>query len=169
MTLYSVTRRARPILTRLQAPLVALALATALACSGSGSPTAPSDDDFSGGSGGVDGSFTGWMDTSNWNRVIMDALLDQEGAQVTGTWRAASATGLGWTGTFTGTVSGNTFTGASTISMANPNGDGSTCTGSTSPVIGNASGTLNWSAPGFTGDCEGMPAGLNWMFNRRSE
>ena len=107
------------------------------------------------------------METSNFGRVIGDAELSQSGANVTGTWRAASATGLGWTGTFAGTATATTFSGTTTITMANPNGDGSTCTG-TSDVSGNATGTLHWSGPGFTGACEGMPADLEFEYNRRN-
>ncbi len=147
-------------------PWVAVALTVALlpvGCSGGGSPTAPSSVLTP---ADVAGSWTGWMDTGNWSRVIMDADIAQSGGTVTGTWRAASATGLGWTGTWSGTVTATSFSGTSTISMANPNGDGSTCTGST-PVTGNATGTLTWTGPGFTGACSGMPEGLTFVFNRR--
>ncbi|MDA1185492.1 MAG: hypothetical protein O2930_12715 [Acidobacteria bacterium] len=145
---------------------LALLLAAALvvtACGGDSSPTAPSQTTPA----NLAGSWTGWMETSNFGRVIGDAELSQSGSTVTGTWRAASATGLGWTGTFSGTATATSFSGTTTISMANPNGDGSTCTG-TSAISGTATGTIRWTGAGFTGDCSGMPANLEFEYNRRA-
>lgn len=113
----------------------------------------------------IAGSWTGNLQSSNWNAAAINVFLSQSTDAVTGTW-ASSA--FDWNGTLSGTVSKTSFTGTFTISAPNALGIGARCTG-TASVSGAASSsgkTLAWTSPGFTGTCTGMPINLTWNIQR---
>lgn len=123
-----------------------------------GSPTAPSPSS-------VAGTWTGNMQSSNWNAIAVSVVLAQSAASVSGTWANASND---WNGTITGTTDPTSFTGTFTISTPNASGVGPRCTG-TASVSGPASSggqTVRWTGAGFTGSCTGLPVSLVWNLQR---
>lgn len=126
--------------------LLSLFVAGCLSACG-GNPNAPSN--FA----QVSGSWTGNLQSSNWQSAALTMVLSQATATVTGTW----ATSLyDWNGTINGTVSKDSFTGIFTFS--GPAVTGATrCSGTASINGGAGNTTMRWTSPGFTGSCTGLP------------
>jgi hypothetical protein len=114
----------------------------------------------------VTGSWTGTMESSNFDTRAVEVSFTQAGGTVNGDWSHAAAD---WNGTISGSISGTTFSGTFTFSGPSFTGIGPRCTGNASvsgPVTENAP-TVRWTSSGFTGSCSGMPANLVWNLQRR--
>jgi hypothetical protein len=124
--------------------LYCLALAAVLvtACGGK-SPTAPTPPPPPPQPAQLAGGWTGTFETSNYLAEAVAMDLTQVGSSINGTW--AFTRGL-VTGTLTGTVDTSQFSGVVTYRVG-----ASSCQAAFS---GSASAaTINWTSPGFTGDC----------------
>jgi hypothetical protein len=114
----------------------------------------------------IQGSWSGTFE-SNYSPEAVFVDLTQVGsgntATVTGTW--AMSSGVRARGTISGTVDPSTFTGIITYNYTN----GPTCQASFSGSA--TTSNLNWSSPGFTGNCglssPGNPVNGRFVLQRR--
>lgn len=138
-----------------------LAAAVIVAACGSTSPSNPSTVATS-----IQGSWTGNLQSDNYDPRAIDASFTQAGSSVNGNWTNQSSD---WNGTISGTISGTAFSGSATISAPNFTGVGNRCTGNASvsgPVASGAT-TLRWTSSGFTGSCSGLPTNLVFNLQRK--
>jgi hypothetical protein len=140
--------------------LLVIALLSA-ACGDKG-PTAPSTPPLP----NLSGTWTGNLESSNWNAVSVQVQLSQTSDAVSGSWTAPND----WNGTVSGTVSTSSFAGTVTLSAPNALGTGPRCTGTSSLTAGNvgpASSTLTITGSGFSGSCAGMPQNIRFVVQKR--
>ena len=167
-TFIGVSRRIKwPLRPRLAGRWLAILTGLTLSTTGCGEPTrvTPTSPTSSATSGPITGTWTGNIQSSNFDTTPVTVQVAQSGTAVVGTWTAAA----GWLGTISGViststsgaVSTSTFTGTFTISLPNPAG-APRCTGAAT-VIGAVGGTtMTWTSPGFSGSCPGEPTTLTF-------
>lgn len=132
-------------------------------CGGSKTPTAPTPPPPPP-PAAVAGAWSGTFEATNYATVSILVDLTQVSASVTGTW-VKSSPGTRESGNISGTVDQSSFTGTLTYTF----GTAPTCMGSFSGTA--STSTLNWSSPGFTGNCglaaPGNPVGVRFVLQRR--
>jgi hypothetical protein len=112
----------------------------------------------------IAGAWSGTFEALNYAAESIAVDLNQVTGSVTGTWVKTSP-GDREAGNITGTVDRTAFTGTITFTI----GNGPTCSASFSGPASSA--TLNWSSPGFTGNCglapPGNPVNVRFVLQRR--
>ncbi len=110
----------------------------------------------------IAGNWSGTFE-SNYSPEAVLVNLTQVGANVTGTW--AMTSGVRATGNVSGAVDAGAFTGIITYGLSS----GAICQGSFSGL--SLVSSLNWSSPGFTGNCglsaPGNPVNVRFVLQRR--
>jgi hypothetical protein len=138
--------------------VVAFVSAVVAGCGGDSNPVAPSPPPPVQVQGGWSGTFE-----SNYSPEAIFVDLTQVGGTVTGTWVMSS--GIRARGNISGAVDTAQFTGI--LTYAYPNGP--TCQGSFSGLSTTA--RLEWTSPGFTGNCglsaPGNPTNARFVLQRR--
>lgn len=142
--------------SRMKRLIVIAALLAAAGCSGSSSPTAPTPAPVPQ-PAQIAGNYTGtWQATQVTGGSYLIAyvmVLNQSGANVTGTWSTAQANG-----TVNGTTTPTTVSG--TMTWNGVTNGGTPCTG-TFAFSGNAGGaTATWGSPAVTANCTNLPTGI---------
>lgn len=143
--------------------VLALAAAISLACGGgSGTPTTPTPPPPPP-VAQISGNWSGTFETSTYATVPILVTLNQTAATISGTWATSGTTREA--GTISGTVDSTSFVGTVTFSF----NQGPTCQGAFSGTA--STSTLNWSSPGFTGNCglasPGNPLNVRFVLQRR--
>ena len=142
--------------------LLVLALALS-ACGGKNNPIAPPPPPPPQ-PAQIAGNFSGTFESSTYSPIAIFVSLNQTGTTISGTWSGTTGTN-GIAGNITGTVDPSTFTGTISFSFNQTAGCSGSFTGSAAP------NTLNWSSPGFTGNCglsaPGNPLAPRFVLQRR--
>jgi len=132
--------------------LLVVVAVLSFAC-GSSSPTAPSPPPPASVAGSWTGTWQATQVTGGPYLISLVMVLNQSGANVTGTWGTSQAEG-----TVTGTTTTSTFSG--TMTWNGRTNSGAACTG-TFAISGNAGGpTVTWTSPAVTANCTNLPTGI---------
>ena len=137
-----------------------LALVVAFSACGSSAPTAPTPPPPA----NVAGSWSGTLESSNYQPLAVFVTLNQTSATVTGTWAAQSGAS-GIAGNVNGTTDSSSFTGSITFSINQTAGCSASFSGGASSAA-----TMTWTSAGFTGNCNlvgGNPLSPRFVLQRR--
>lgn len=137
-----------------------------LGCGDKKSPAAPTPPPPASVAGDWSGTFEYQQGTRTGLSQAVVVTLAQTSTTVSGNF---AIVGLLATGSITGTVNSNSFTGTVAITM--PASGGGLCNGSgalTGPAGTSLVQTIRWTGPGFlTADCTNMPLGVVFALQRR--